>query len=236
MFMVPNAVSLDQMIWADVLAWQLLAFITNPSLIPSKAEMITWLQDKVEEQMNIPLMRSEMDDNYAEFLHYHSTEMEEDLKGMLSDRDISDFHFRALAEIMREVDYPLDIGSFEQLNDIGETMVDFDTHDRNRCPPSSHQLTTFRDVNDFDLSFLYSIHTGSKSIPFKKHWMDLDDFADVSTLCGTGEEKPNGSHSISFKDGMRTMSRCDRSTRECMPITTGSASTKPNNGIIFNSS
>jgi len=195
MYMIPNAVSLDQIIWADVLAHQLYAFITNPKLLPVKSEMKSWLQNKIYDYMDIPLLRRDIDNNYVALLEkYSHTKAEEELETNYDlVREVSNFHFRSLAEIINEINYPIDIGTYEGLNEKGDKLVGFDMHDRNLCNPSSSSssissssstVCSFRDVDGYDLSFISSIHTGTKAIPFKKPWMELDDFADYTTLCG----------------------------------------------------
>ena len=191
MYMIPNAVSLDQILWADVLANQALYYIQYPDSLPkTKAEMVAWQYQKINDAMHLPMMRMEMDENYLRLLDSYSnnTNVKDELE---NDYEVYDFHFRSLAEITHDIKYPLDIGSYEGLNDIGKQLVEFDMHDRNFCHPNktNSSMCSFRDLDDYDLSFIASVHTGTKPVPFKKSWMELDDFADYQTLCKENKDE-----------------------------------------------
>eukprot|EP00978_Attheya_sp_CCMP212_P006159 scaffold13863_cov59-Attheya_sp.AAC.1 len=207
MYLVPNAVSLDQILWADVLAWHVLAFITEePSSRATQDEMIKWLSKRIHHEMQIPALRDDVDANYHNALKKLDTSYNFTKKEEFSwERGEVVFTFRALAETMEKAGYPVDIGSFEELNDIGMQYVDFETQDRDTCvgekPDSSK---TFRDLKESNLKHIRSVFTGTQAVPFKKLWMEIDDLNDtVMDLCGVDEPNP--------KNGMV----CRMEGREC---------------------
>ena len=191
MYMVPNAVSLDQLIWADALAWQLLAFITGTSPLPNTEGRIKWIHEQLEHEMQISLLRSKMDSNYrqARLLWLYGKEWcslnEEE------EREMSIYHFRALADVMRVGGYPVDLGSFDGLNENGRRYVAYDMNDRDECEPEANERgqtkeaykKTFRDITDEARSHIVSVFTGTVAAPFPKMWMDIDDFGEVRDLC-----------------------------------------------------
>jgi hypothetical protein len=115
------------------------------------------------------------------------------------------FTFRALAETMEKAGYPVDIGSFEELNDIGMQYVNFETQDRDNCMDERPESAkTFRDLKESNLKHIRSVFTGTQAVPFKKLWMEIDDLNDtVMDLCGVDEPSP--------KNGMV----CRMEGREC---------------------
>jgi hypothetical protein len=188
MYLVPNVVSLDQIIWADVLAWHVLAFITGePSARSTEDEMIKWLAGRVHHEMQIPALRDDIDANYHNALKkldttYNFTKQEE----FTWERGEVVFTFRALAETMEKAGYPVDIGSFKELNDIGDHYIDFETQDRDTClGEKPESAKTFRDLKESNLKHIRSVFTGTQAVPFKKLWMEIDDLNDnVMDLCG----------------------------------------------------
>eukprot|EP00978_Attheya_sp_CCMP212_P025671 scaffold83048_cov56-Attheya_sp.AAC.1 len=209
MYLVPNAVSLDQILWADVLAWHVLAFITaEPSSRPTQDEMIEWLSRRVHHEMQIPALRNGIDTNYQSALQKLETTYNFTNQEIISwERGEVVFTFRALAETMEKAGYPVDIGSFKELNDIGHQYVDFETKDRDTCLGEKIDSSkTFRDLKESNLKHIRSVFTGTQAVPFKKLWMEIDDLNEtVMGLCGVAEPNP--------KNGMVCTGRMEG--REC---------------------
>eukprot|EP00978_Attheya_sp_CCMP212_P041388 scaffold236762_cov79-Attheya_sp.AAC.1 len=159
MYLVPNAVSLDQILWADVLAWHVLAFITaEPSSRPTQDEMTDWLSRRIHHEMQTPVLRDNIDKNYNDALlvledTYDFTEKEYSTW----ERHAGEFTFHALAETMEKAGYPVDIGSFEELNEIGVKYVNFEMQDRNTCMGERPESAkTFRDLKKSTLKHFRS--------------------------------------------------------------------------------
>merc|ERR1719491_536499 len=88
-----------------------------------------------------------------------------------------DFQYRIMARDMCDANYPFTIGSYKKLNEKGKSLVTFSL----ACHAARHELDeessdakwrTFRDCNP---SKCYSIMTGTKAVPLKCRWLDLDD-------------------------------------------------------------
>lgn len=205
MYLVPNAVSLDQLLWADVLAHYLLATITGDAPLPDRRGMHANLFGRLHHEMSIPTRRYSMDRNYRrvmmEYVHHHYDPFHDSNDGdgsknvddgsnedarsyRVAETEESRFHFRSLAEVARASGYPLDVGTFRELNEVGETLVGFDMHDRNSRRNEHQPLRTFRDLEVSDLRHIYSVHTGTRAIGFRRPWMEIDDFADARRMCG----------------------------------------------------
>jgi hypothetical protein len=80
---------------------------------------------------------------------------------------------------MREAQYPVDLGTRQELNDKGEALVTFQTEStKNKYsldPNDKSTLSwkTYRDYENGDR--FYSIFTGTKAVPLKRTWIDIDD-------------------------------------------------------------
>lgn len=84
--------------------------------------------------------------------------------------------FRILARDMTDANYPLQIGSYNKLNEKGKALVEFNHvcgYARYDLDEESRDASwrTFRDCNP---SKCYSIMTGTKAVPLKCRWLDLD--------------------------------------------------------------
>jgi hypothetical protein len=90
-----------------------------------------------------------------------------------------DFYYvtlRMLAGVAREAKYPLDFGSWEELNATGHTMrkMDYFSGDhRTKLDPSDEEKSwmTFRDYKDGHN--FHSLYTGTKAAALEKPWMKM---------------------------------------------------------------
>jgi hypothetical protein len=94
--------------------------------------------------------------------------------------DVGDDYYyltlRMLAGVAREAKYPLDFGSWEELNATGRTMrnMDYFSGDhRSNLDPSDEEKSwmTFRDYKD--VHNFHSLHTGTKAAVLEKPWMKM---------------------------------------------------------------
>jgi hypothetical protein len=84
--------------------------------------------------------------------------------------------FRLLAGVAREANYPLDFGSWKELNAVGHTMNNMDKfgyYHRSKLDPSDEEKSwmTFRDYKDGHN--FHSLHTGTKAVSLEKPWMKM---------------------------------------------------------------
>jgi hypothetical protein len=83
---------------------------------------------------------------------------------------------RMLAGVAREAKYPLDFGSWEELNATGHAMIEmnsFSGYHRSELDPSDEEESwmTFRDYKDGHN--FHSLHTGTKAAALEKPWMKM---------------------------------------------------------------
>ena len=163
----------------DVNAWALLAFIAGDVVMPTPEEMDRRNVADILLQMDLPHLRDTFDPYYTEALvefcwkhgdHWmcHGNERHHAMR-----IEVEEFGLRKQARIMRETGYPVDIGSFEELNEKATQIC------RNngavvmgRDSVEEGGRETYRDG---DVSTVRSIFTGIQAAPLRKLWLDLDE-------------------------------------------------------------
>lgn len=84
--------------------------------------------------------------------------------------------YRFLAREAVDSGYPLDLGTFEKLNERGEALVSFNVigeHFRYGMDKDSPDAE-WRTFRDGDPAGCYSIFTGTPSVALKGRWLDLE--------------------------------------------------------------
>jgi Flavin-binding monooxygenase-like len=170
----------------DAYAWLFAGYITGYVPIPTAQRMREIVHAEALNMMKFPMYRYNVDLNYFSAV--------EELEGFWPDdpdestpwdeAETEHFHvsIRILARAMREGRYPLDIGTFEQLNEVGEKIFQYglleDSH-RTELDPVGDEKNwkTFRDVDEPDKCC--SFFTGSKAVPLEKPWMEIVDLGHI---------------------------------------------------------
>ena len=197
----PNMIYLlpDFIIWADVMAWLALSFVTGENPIPSSEDMIEWVQTRMNDEMQIPALRYKHDAEYRSRIDelYETEELteEEELEWYMDEQG---YDIKVLADMMEKANYPVNIGSFRELNQAGKTYLGFNFNDRDYTVKSQTSMT-FRDLGQDKLNHLRSIYSGKKAAKFQTLWMDIDDFDDISNLC-LNDTLANNTFSRTFRD------------------------------------
>ncbi|KAL3799286.1 hypothetical protein HJC23_013011 [Cyclotella cryptica] len=166
----------------DVQTWLLLAHITGDLALPSVEQMQKFNREQFSQQMNDVLTRSLLDMNYKRRLW--SVDEEEHWISDMSDERNTVLHkhycelqYRILARDMMDSRYPVNIGTYDALNEKGHALVQFDV----ACSYNRYNLgkesadgkwKTFRDC---DPSCFYSIFTGMKAVSLKAPWLELSE-------------------------------------------------------------
>jgi len=164
----------------DVTAWLLLAQITGDLLLPSFTEMKQFNLDSLLHAVKNPSTREECDENYKKRWglvddHHWSYDYSDERVVHMS-KNYCDLQCRILARDMVDSKYPLQIGTYDKLNEEGKAMVEFDhasslaRYDLDEKSANA-SWRTFRDCNP---SKCYSIRTGTKAVPLKCRWLYLD--------------------------------------------------------------
>jgi hypothetical protein len=87
-----------------------------------------------------------------------------------------------MARTLRDAKYPVDLGDYQALNEKGQHLYNFQKwscEHRSKLDPNNPEENywkTFRDVDNSDQFF--SIFTGTKAVPLKQRWMDIDESKD----------------------------------------------------------
>ena len=165
----------------DVQTWLLLNHITSNDL-PAVEEMNRWNIEQFSREMNDVMLRYQLDMNFKQKWwnvdEDHWTYDHFDKRSKQFYQDYYQLQYSILARDMIDSKYPLNIGSYDKLNEKGEALVKFNiecSYARYRLDENSvdAEWKTFRDS---DLSDCYcSIFTGTMGVPLKSHWLDLNE-------------------------------------------------------------
>lgn len=168
----------------DVQAWLLLSHITNNHL-PSVEEMHKWNNEQFDKEMNDVMLRYQLEMNFKQrwwnVEEDHWTYNHFDDRSKQFYKDYYELQYRILARDMADSKYPLNIGTYQGLNEKGLALVNFNMS----CSYARYSLdeespdAEWRTFRDCAISDSYcSIFTGTKGVPLKGHWMDLrgDDY------------------------------------------------------------
>eukprot|EP00587_Corethron_hystrix_P003056 CAMPEP_0113307440 /NCGR_PEP_ID=MMETSP0010_2-20120614/6284_1 /TAXON_ID=216773 ORGANISM="Corethron hystrix, Strain 308" /NCGR_SAMPLE_ID=MMETSP0010_2 /ASSEMBLY_ACC=CAM_ASM_000155 /LENGTH=680 /DNA_ID=CAMNT_0000162295 /DNA_START=411 /DNA_END=2452 /DNA_ORIENTATION=- /assembly_acc=CAM_ASM_000155 len=197
----PNIMFFDEnldtpLLEIDIQAWTLLAIILGDILIPSEEIMHQQNEADMMDFMDYPEARYMVDSNYYEANQALSKVSEgkqhwsfniTDPRTLAHSKDLERISLRLVARKMRDSGYPLDIGSFEKLNEKGEQYL-INNQIAWLCRlllEENGGSETFRDCNPRDIQ---SIHTGKQPVPLRKLWIDLEE-SDYADLLGWGVAK-----------------------------------------------
>eukprot|EP00797_Seminavis_robusta_P014622 Sro21_g015060.1 flavin-containing monooxygenase (707) ;mRNA; r:179830-181950 len=175
----------------DVQACLALRFITGETPTPSRQEMKDDNYQQALHEMSLPLVRCWMDTEYNHAVQKwlsattRKVYFTDDNGNACSRydypeewreayRQTSELELRLLARLMQDADYPLQLGSFDQLNEMGQTFMAINWGCRN-YQTCSKTGTTFRDVSAEHCANIHSVFTGAKPVPLKGRWLDMDD-------------------------------------------------------------
>jgi len=161
----------------DISAWLCIAYITGITRIPSKAEMKADLDAQMIEEMHIPYLRYYIDMDYFDALSMlDETHWSEDINDPRTTQLLlgyMNYNAGLIARNMRSAHYPVDFGTYNNLNEKGNHLVKLmlaSSHARQTISSKS-EWATFRDV--CPKSFR-SIYTGQEASSLPGHWLDLD--------------------------------------------------------------
>ena len=130
--------------------------------------------------LEVPMLRGNDEENYKnrwwQVNDDHWSYDVHDKRTKQMSKSYLELEHRILARDMVDANYPLQIGTFSKLNEKGKALVEFN----NICSYARYNLDdespnaswrTFRDCNP---SKCYSIMTGTRAVPLKCKWLDLD--------------------------------------------------------------
>jgi len=164
----------------DIAMWLLLAHIMGDIPIPSQQQMKQYNLKILLDLLDTPFWRY-YEENYMNRWydidddHWSYDVSDKRMIDMLKDYFAKDM--KIVARDCCDAKHPLQIGTYENLNERGEAFVEFNLVDSfhrydldEESPDSSWK--TFR---DFDPSNkIYSVMTGTKAVPLKCRWLDID--------------------------------------------------------------
>ena len=188
-------------LWSEVMAYLALSFVTGEVPVPSSDGMKEWIQNRMSDEMQVPSLRYLYDANYREKVDSYEEEkadgtVEVSLTTAEEEQwfaETEEFAYKVLADMMEIANYPVDMGNFQQLNEVGRTYLTFEKYARHysssELDGSTNTSTihsykrSFRDLDESNLSYIRSIYSGTQAIPFNQPWLDINDFEDIKTLC-----------------------------------------------------
>mmetsp|Transcript_12627 Transcript_12627/g.19053 ORF Transcript_12627/g.19053 Transcript_12627/m.19053 type:complete len:611 (-) Transcript_12627:155-1987(-) len=177
----------------DVQAWLLLAHLTDDITLPSEKDMKRFNLQALMDELQDPYIRAEIDKNYDD--HWDDSLDDDhwmyqfgDKRAREIEKNTLTLQCRFLARDMIDASYPLDLGTYKKLNGKAKDIVEmqvvsgFDFHQLELVEGSrDSSWKTFRDGNPTNIR---SIMTGTKAVPFKCHWLDLEGDG-IDDICGT---------------------------------------------------
>ena len=181
----------------DITAWLMLAHIMGDLLLPSVKEMQQFNLETLSDVLKDPVCRGYDDENYKNRWwavnddHWTYTYSDKRMKQMI--RQYIELQYRLLARDMVDAKYPLQIGTYNKLNEKGKALVEFNEvcgyarYDLDWKSPEA-SWRTFRDCNP---TTCYSILTGTRAVPLKSHWLDLKGDA-IDDIVDKGEQQKVG--------------------------------------------
>ena len=168
----------------DVSSWLLMRSIVGLKEIPSAEEMLRQEKHKALHTMNNPLHRCMIDKNYFEAIDRNwekfpnRPESKMELLDQLElDYEETNTEIRLLARYIQEAHYPVNFGSFDELNETANNYIKFDSmtydHRAELTEEDADNGRTFRDYSDGN--GFHSVFTGTRSVPLKHRWLDMDE-------------------------------------------------------------
>jgi thioredoxin reductase len=164
----------------DAYAWLFAGYVTGYIPMPTSEMMRDITQAEALEFLKDCWYRYSVDLNYYEAVEkVLPGHPEEDTLWDEVEIEYVNLSIRILARTMHEGRYPLDIGTFEQLNANGEKFLEYwslEISHRTELDPVGGDINwkTFRDVDEPDQ--FCSFFTGSKAVPLEKPWMEIVDY------------------------------------------------------------
>mmetsp|Transcript_29366 Transcript_29366/g.44815 ORF Transcript_29366/g.44815 Transcript_29366/m.44815 type:complete len:628 (-) Transcript_29366:258-2141(-) len=170
-------------------AWMCLAFCVGDMNFPALEVVEEEMQKQMLEEMNIAYLRWSIDPNYFEALDEldddHWTDDYTDSRTIQMNEEYLGYYVRLIARNLKESKYPINFGTYGDLNDLGKKLVKLGLENiklRHLLDPSNEETEwkTFRDANPKGLS---SIYTGETPSPLPKPWLLLksdDNIIDIS--------------------------------------------------------
>lgn len=179
MFFIDNAE--NPILEIDITAWLLLAHMMGDITLPSQHQMIEYNMKLALDLLDDPFWRCH-DANFkkrwwdVDEEHWSNDTSDRRMYTMLKNYYIKDI--QKLARDCFDAKYPLQIGTYEGLNEVGKALVEFnlvDSYYRYDLDEESSEASwkTFRDCDPS--SKIYSVITGTKAVPLKGRWLDIDE-------------------------------------------------------------
>lgn len=161
----------------DAIAWALAAYVSGEIEYPTVQEMEMRNYLERLDELNVPFIRKDIDEEYRTALNSaHARGLwEEDVEEDLVEGGIR-HEFKLIARDQESGGHGGGLGSYERLSERGESLVtQYMDEFSCRSFPVVPEETSWRTFRDIDPSPYSSIFTGSKYVPLKGHWMDLDE-------------------------------------------------------------
>jgi thioredoxin reductase len=170
----------------DVFAWLHAGYITGLIDMPTPDEMRALNVKEGLQYLDIPYFRYLMDDTYLQAVNSIENLFPDDpakSTPLWDEVEYDEYHqsIKVLARTMQEAKYPFSLGTYEKINENGETTMEFgylSYYHRAYLAPVGNEKNwkTFRDYDDAEK--FYSLFTGTKAVKIEKPWMEIDGTSD----------------------------------------------------------
>ena len=163
----------------DAYAHLLVRYVTGEIPIPSAEQMTQANIDQALHEMSFPYARYYMDKNYRHAWDNSTTESQLNGPGSWGKcmTAFNQYDFNIIARALEQANYPLNIGTYQQLNEKGKALMRYGSlsyYDRH-IPETEKEWKTFRDVSREKAAQYVSLHSGTCAVPLPKRWMDIDE-------------------------------------------------------------
>lgn len=135
--------------------------------------------DTLFDELDNPIIRADIDRSYCDawdkapsmedeehWFYQHGHEKKRDLE-----RNLCLSEYRFLAKDIMDCNYPLDIGTYHELNEKGQAFVEISLSDFDAHQVDLVKGMTFRDHNPVNIR---SVMTGTMAVPLKQPWLELE--------------------------------------------------------------
>jgi thioredoxin reductase len=160
----------------DAQAWWLMQYTTGGIILPSRDDMrLENMDQALYEMSTFPTSRFSMDEQYGNVYRERQPKFDPDWELYLEEEkgfEVQDM--LVLARTMQEANYPISIGDYasKKLTKHGEILHDYG-YKSYYHRVNATTTKTFRDADDSHE--FKSLFTGTKAVPLRKLWLDLDE-------------------------------------------------------------
>jgi hypothetical protein len=171
-------------------AWLCLAFCTGDMKLPPLEVIDQHISSQMLEEMNVAFLRWSVDPNYFKALFDlgddHWADDPSDPRTIHLNTEYLAYYVGLIARDLRDANYPVDFGTYGQLTELGEKLVQLGLARVAAMHTDDDADADWKTFRDTDPEKFFSIYTGKKSAALPKPWLELTSEDNVT---GEGDSK-----------------------------------------------